>query len=372
MQQAQRQRHAKRSWRTINSDDNLSRRSFARIAPMKKPVAISYGVFAVLLLLVWALHLGTPLLAALFCYLALTKLAFWGKKWIAVTLFLVLIATAFTGSIFFFKHALVVLPEIVDTAVPIIARFAEHYGIELPFTDAESLRAVALESVREMLGHVGKYLKVATKESVFLLIGVVVAVSIFLNPDFEAKRVQGLAPPNLYSFYTDRIKERFATLFQSFEAVMGAQIIISAINATLTACFVYAVGLRYASLVVILTFICGLLPIVGNLITNTIIIGIALTMSPKLAVTAFVFLVVIHKLEYFLNSHIIGGRIDHPMWMTLLALIIGERLMGISGIILAPVVLSFIKVEMKKIEMPDDDEPRPTRRAAPRRELAEV
>jgi hypothetical protein len=121
----------------------------------------------VLLLLVWALHLGTPLLAALFCYLLLTKLAFWGKKWIAVTLFLVVIGAAFTGFIFFFKHALVVLPEIVDTAVPIVARFAENYGIELPFTDAESLRAVALDSVREMLGHVGKYLKVATKESVF-------------------------------------------------------------------------------------------------------------------------------------------------------------------------------------------------------------
>jgi predicted PurR-regulated permease PerM len=323
--------------------------------------------------LVWALHLGTPLLAALFCYLLLTKLAFWGKKWIAVTLFLVVIGAAFTGFIFFFKHALVVLPEIVDTAVPIVARFAEHYGIELPFTDAESLRAVTLDSVREMLGHVGKYLRVATKESVFLLIGVVVAVSIFLNPDFEAKRVQGLTRPNLYTFYTDRIKERFATLFQSFETVMGAQIIIAAINAALTSVFVFGFQLRYAGLIVILTFICGLLPIVGNLITNTIIIGVAFTMSPKLALYALIFLVTIHKLEYFLNSRIIGSRIDHPMWLTLLSLIIGERLMGISGIIIAPVVLSFIKVEMKKIELADDDDdPRPTRRLTPRRELAEV
>ena len=343
---------------------------------MKRPVIISYGVFAALLLLIWALHLGTPFLAALFCYLALTKLAFWGKKWIAVTLFLVLVAAAFSGFVFFFKHALVVLPEIVDTAIPIVARFAEHYGVELPFTDAESLRAVALESVREMLGHLGKYVKIATKESVFLLIGVVVAVSVFLNPDFEAKRVQGLTVPNLYTFYTDRIKERFATLYQSFETVMGAQIIISAINATLTGIFVYSVSLRYASLVVILTFICGLLPIVGNLITNTIIIGIAFTMSPKLAGWALVFLVVIHKLEYFLNSRIIGGRIDHPMWLTLLALIIGERLMGLSGIILAPVILSFIKVEMKKIDMPVDTEDAPPpvpRRLQPRpEELAQV
>ena len=86
---------------------------------------------------------------------------------------------------------------------------------------------------------------------------------------------------------------------------------------------------------------------------------------------AFVFLIVIHKLEYFLNSRIIGGRIDHPMWLTLLALIIGERLMGISGIILAPVVLSFMKVEMKKIELRDPDHRLPSP-ARPPRELTSL
>ena len=334
---------------------------------MQRPVAISYGVFAVLLILVAALHLGTPFLAALFCYLALTKLAFWGKKWLAVLLFVVLLAAAFSGFVFFLKKAFIALPEIVETAIPIVVRYAEQHGIELPFTDIDSLRSVALDSVRDTLGHLGKYVKVATKEFVFLVVGVAVAVGIFLNPDFEARRVQGRTRPNLYTFYTGRIKQRFSSLFHSFETVMGAQLIISAINASLTAVFVYGVGLRYASLVVILTFVCGVLPIVGNLLSNTIIIGIAFTMSPKLAAWAFVFLVVIHKLEYFLNSRIIGGRIDHPMWLTLLALIIGERLMGISGLILAPVVLSFIKVEMKKIELSDSNL-EPPGRLPPRRQ----
>jgi len=339
---------------------------------MQRPVAISYGVFAALLILVAVLHLGTPFLAAMFCYLALTKLAFWGKKWIAVTLFLILIAVAFWGFVFFLKRAFVILPEIVETAIPIVVRYAEQWGIELPFTDIDSLRAIALESVRETLGHLGKYVKIATKEFVFLVVGVVVAVGIFLNPEFEAKRVQGRARPNLYTFYTGRIKERFAWFYKSFQAVMGAQIIIAAINAFLTALFVFGVGLRYAGLVVILTFVCGLLPIVGNLITNAIIIGIAFTMSPQLAGWALLFLVVIHKLEYFLNSRIIGGRIDHPMWLTLLALIIGERLMGISGIILAPVVLSWVKVEMKKIEMSEVGAAARPRESRPVREVAEV
>src|SRR5205085_8185012 len=75
------------------------------------------------------------------------------------------------------------------------------------------------------------------------------------------------------------------------------------------------------------------------------IVGIAFTKSPEMAGWALAFLIAIHKLEYFLNSKIIGSRIRHPMWLMLLALILGERLMGIPGIILAPVVLNFVKTE---------------------------
>jgi predicted PurR-regulated permease PerM len=98
-------------------------------------------------------------------------------------------------------------------------------------------------------------------------------------------------------------------------------------------------------------------PIVGNLISNTIIVFVALTVSLKLAISAIIFLVVIHKLEYLLNSKIIGDRIRNPVWLTLVALIIGERLMGIPGLILAPVVLNYLRVEMLTVEVPAPVEP---------------
>jgi predicted PurR-regulated permease PerM len=68
-------------------------------------------------------------------------------------------------------------------------------------------------------------------------------------------------------------------------------------------------------------------------------------MSPKMGLVALILLIIMHKLEYFLNSKIIGTRIDSPMWLTLIGLVIGERLMGIPGMILAPVVLHYIKLE---------------------------
>ena len=81
-----------------------------------------------------------------------------------------------------------------------------------------------------------------------------------------------------------------------------------------------------------------------------------LTLAVEMAIAALVFLIVIHKLEYFLNSKIIGERIRNPVWLTLIALVIGERLMGIPGLILAPVALNYLRVEMVKIEVPEKSE----------------
>ena len=116
----------------------------------------------------------------------------------------------------------------------------------------------------------------------------------------------------------------------------------------MTALFVVIVRLPYAPLCHSADILCGLLPIVGNLISNVIIVCLAFTISFKLAVIALGFLVAIHKLEYFLNSKIIGDRIRNPIWLTLLALIIGERLMGIPGMVLAPVVLNYLRLELQK------------------------
>jgi predicted PurR-regulated permease PerM len=97
--------------------------------------------------------------------------------------------------------------------------------------------------------------------------------------------------------------------------------------------------------------LCGLFPIVGNVVSNTVIVFIGFLVSPKVAIGALIFLVVIHKLEYFLNSKIIGARIRNPIWLTLIGLIIGEKLMGVPGMILSPVILNYLRVEMSKLEV---------------------
>ena len=304
---------------------------------------LSYLAIFIVLVLAAALQLVTPLITVLFSYLVLSSICWRGKKWLAVLLFLVLVVGLFSGFVYFFRLATKALPNIVDKVI----QMADAHHFDLPFTDLDSLKALAMENIKGALSSVGNFAKLATKEFVFLVMGIAIGVGIFLNPQIDLDGDRKGA--NLYSQLTAAIGARFHSFYLSFRQVMYAQLTISAINTTLTAIFVFGCSFKYASLVVVLTFIFGLLPIVGNIISNSIIIGIALTVSPGLAIAAFVFLVIIHKLEYFLNSKIIGDRIRHPMWLMLLALILGERLMGVPGIILAPVILSFVKIEASRV-----------------------
>jgi len=173
-------------------------------------------------------------------------------------------------------------------------------------------------------------------------------VSMFINSRFDLDTDKPSSSNNLYTLTAREIANRFETFYASFATVMGAQIVISAINTALTAGFLLWNDFPYPKVLIGATFLCGLLPIIGNILSNTLIVGVGFSISPNMALAALVFLVVLHKMEYFLNSKIIGDRIRNPMWLTLIGLVLGEKLMGIPGMILAPVVLHYIKVEAKR------------------------
>jgi predicted PurR-regulated permease PerM len=321
-----------------------------------RPVWLSYAFMALVLVLVGVLRLGFPFIAALFAYLALRKLNFIKRRgrWLPVVIFIILVAAFAYGLGYVINKAVRVLPEVAENAIPSLIQWAQQHQIELPFTDYDSLKDVALDTVRSQahnLAGVANIARGATSQFVLVLVAMVVAVGLFLNPRIELDGDKQAVPNNLYSVSCAAIAQRFTAFYQSFAMVMGAQVIISAINTVFTAIFVLSVRLPYAVVIIGTTFLCGLLPIVGNLISNCIVLGIAITVSPKIAIAALVFLIVIHKLEYFLNSKIVGERIRNPFWLTLLALIVGERLMGVAGMILAPVVLNYLKMETGRIEV---------------------
>jgi hypothetical protein len=61
------------------------------------------------------------------------------------------------------------------------------------------------------------------------------------------------------------------------------------------------VHLPLTKTLIVLTFLLGLLPVIGNLISNTLITIVGLSLSIWVAIGALGYLIVIHKLEYFLK-----------------------------------------------------------------------
>lgn len=145
---------------------------------------------------------------------------------------------------------------------------------------------------------------------------------------------------------------RLSRLTDAFEAVVFAQVKISALNTALAA--IYLLGalplfgqhVPYSKSLILLTFVAGLIPVAGNLISNTAIVVMSVTASLELAVASLIFLVVVHKLEYFVNARIIGSRIDARAWELILALIVMEALFGVGGVIAAPVLYAYMKREL--------------------------
>ena len=63
------------------------------------------------------------------------------------------------------------------------------------------------------------------------------------------------------------------------------------------------------------------------------------------------FLVVIHKLEYFVNARIIGGQIQARAWELLIAMVAMEAAFGVQGVIAAPIIYAYAKKELSDREL---------------------
>ena len=180
----------------------------------------------------------------------------------------------------------------------------------------------------------------------YMLIGMVVGALLSLR-DVTVSRKRLRRP------LATAIAERARRFTRSFRRVVFAQVRIAALNTFLTWLYLgvalplLGISIPYVKTLVALTFIVGMLPVIGNLISNTLIVVFSLSVSFQVAGSSLLFLIVIHKLEYFINARIIGARIDAQAWELLLAMLVMEAAFGLSGLVAAPVYYAYLKDELE-------------------------
>ncbi|ADV33432.1 putative transmembrane protein [Candidatus Blochmanniella vafra str. BVAF] len=179
-----------------------------------------------------------------------------------------------------------------------------------------------------------------------LLIGLIIGAMI-AYPQYKKKYIES------NTYFTNQLLERIYNLSHAFHNIVFAQLKISSINTLLTSIMIFILipvfgeTLPLGKTLIIITFVLGLLPIVGNLISNIMITISALSISLSIGITMLIYLILIHKLEYFLNAEIIGNKINSHTWELVLAMIFLESIFGLEGLIAAPIFYAYLKIELQ-------------------------
>lgn len=149
------------------------------------------------------------------------------------------------------------------------------------------------------------------------------------------------------------LKQRITLFGEAFGQIVAAQFWIAAFNTLLTAIFLlfmlpaWNMHLPYAPALITLTFVAGLVPIVGNLLCNTVITLVGLSVSPITALACLAFLILIHKAEYFINAKVVGARTQMGIWELLAVMFVAEAVFGPAGLVAAPLFYAYLKKELQ-------------------------
>ena len=231
------------------------------------------------------------------------------------------------------------MAEVLESARPLLP---EWLGSYVP-ADPQELKSAASAWLRENAGQLRLVGQDAWWVLVHIIVGMVIGAMIAVSHEAGETARGPLARA---------LQERARLLGGAFRSVVFAQVRISALNTILTGLYLLGlvpmlgVQLPLTKTLIAVTFIAGLLPVIGNLISNTAIVIVSLSVSPLLAVSSLLFLIAIHKLEYFVNAHVMGSRINARAWEILVAMLVMEAAFGIAGLVAAPIYYAYLKNEL--------------------------
>lgn len=185
----------------------------------------------------------------------------------------------------------------------------------------------------------------AIRGTVHILIGMVVGGMIAVR---EVVNINYLNP------LAHSLACRANLLSDAFRRIVFAQLRIATINAMFTGVYLaiilpmLGIQLPLVKTMIAITFLVGLIPVLGNLVSNSVIVIVSLSHSVAVAIGSLIYLILIHKFEYFLNARIVGGQIRAFAWEILIAMIMMEAVFGIIGVIAAPIYYAYIKLELRQ------------------------
>jgi predicted PurR-regulated permease PerM len=329
--------------------------------PSRATRLASYVLAGIGLLLVLKLHLLSALLAGLLVFelvqtispLLERRLSGSRARVVVVALIgavvVALLILLALGAISFFRSEIGNPQELWRLQVmPLVEKAREQLPAALVGSlpdSVDELRVMAGELTRKHAASLQLAGKDTARGFAHIIIGLVLGAIVALS--------RSTRPLHQVGPLAAALGQRCLRLADAFHNIVFAQIKVSLINTAFTAIFligvlpVLGIHVPLAKTLVVLTFVIGLLPVIGNLISNTAVTIAGLSVSLGVGIAALVFLILIHKLEYFLNARIVGTQIRSRAWELLVAMLVMEAAFGLAGLVAAPVYYAYLKSELE-------------------------
>lgn len=285
------------------------------------------------------------------------------KNWIiSITLGYILLAVFISASVG------IIIPQIVDSFRSLmsesdfyIEKIKYYYSIFAEKDKFEIIPAIgsALKKLGEKLPDIVAGFYGKTTEFVGILadffIGVIISVYILVSKDKLRSIVRKISAKNMSKESYVRYSKLYYTVYNVFSRFVIGQITEACIIGVLCFIGMKLFGFEYALLISFIIGITALLPVVGAIIGTVPCAFLLFLDDPMSAVWFVVFIIVLQQLENnLIYPRVVGKSMGLPSLPILLAILIGAKLGGCIGILLAvPITSVAYGILMEKLEKDD-------------------
>ena len=225
---------------------------------------------------------------------------------------------------------------------PLVKRLHEQV------TDTDAL----VEQGKHYAGSALHYVSQVGHIVAYTLIGFIFAVVFHLEREHLASFRGSLDPKS----FLGTLLRWCAHAADAVSLTIQLQLVVAACNTLLTLPLLLLLGIPHVAMLMVLIFVSGLVPVIGNLASGAVLIFFAYQAKHWLGVGLMVSLTfLLHKIEsYYLNPHLTARHVPLPGFVLVVSLLIFEHLFGFAGLFLSfPALFVAGKI---RAEFRDEDE----------------
>lgn len=241
------------------------------------------------------------------------------------------------------------LAELIQSSQPLIMETMKDFGLNNNAQTIADLYVIIIDFLKANIGFITFSAILLLKVVLGIILGIVVHFSNIEDQDTD----------NAWGSVIHKINEQCKIIYKSFRDIMSIQILISLMNTTIISAM--ALGLTYLwageflpywYVIIPLTAILSLIPVVGNLMINIILILATIQVSPAFVLVGLGLFLIIHKLELIVIGNKMNEKVGVPFIVVLFSMILGELLFhSMSGMMIGMVIMVSLSKILRSIDV---------------------